>query len=140
MSYRTIAEGVRRTFVITVGLKRGYHSQTIQHPQTAHQIMAEWLKKRLQNQDIVVSGAFVDATIVYVYEVGGELKSGSEPALRLWGDISLRRLANVSDSEIKEVIFNLADTLGRELDQKHVTVSYRDDYYVRELIESAGND
>lgn len=130
--YHTSAEGVRRTFTITTALGEGYDPTRIHHPEVAYGATQEWLRSRREAGAIAVSGFFTDARILYLRENdSGELVDGSEPALRFWGEVSLRRLADTPDDEIIPVLNDLADTLGTALGQEDVTVTYRDLSWVR---------
>jgi hypothetical protein len=130
--YHTSAEGVRRTFTITTALGEGYEPTRIHHPEVAYNTVADWLRKRREAGAIALSGFFTEAKILYVREDDtGELVDGAEPALRFWGDVSLRRLAETPDEEIIPVLNDLADTLGTALGQEDVTVTYRDMAWVR---------
>lgn len=134
--YHTSAQGERRTFTITTALGEGYDPTRIHHPEVAYNATKEWLKQRRVAGAIALSGFFTEATILYVREnEQGELVDGSEPALRFWGEVSLRRLADTPDEEIIPVLDDLADTLGEALGQEDVTVSYRDLAWVRSRVE-----
>ena len=137
MTYETVAEGLRRTFTITSGLREGYgpRSTTTHHPEDAHQAAGEWMKRCAQTGQVALSGFFTDTTILYVRDTGsGELEYGTEPAVRFWGEVSLTRLAGIPDEEIKSALNGLADALGDALGQEVVTVGYRDETWVRSRV------
>lgn len=134
--YHTSAQGERRTFTITTALGEGYDPTRIHHPEVAYSATKEWLRQRRATGAIALSGFFTEATVLYVREnEQGQLVDGYEPALRFWGEVSLRRLADVPDEEIILVLNDLADTLGEALGQEDVTVSYRDLAWVRSRVE-----
>jgi hypothetical protein len=131
--YVTSAEGLRRTFTITSGLREGYGSGGItHHPEDAHRAAGEWMKDCAETGRVALSGFFTDTTILYVRDAGGgELEYGTEPAVRFWGEVSLTRLADVPDEQVKVALNDLADVLGHALGQEVVTVGYRDETWVR---------
>lgn len=134
--YHTATQGERRTFTITTALGEGYDPTRIYHPQVAYKATQEWLRRRKTEGAIVLSGFFTEATVLYVREDDqAQLIDGHEPALRFWGEVSLRRLADTPDDTIIPVLNDLADTLGEALGQEDVTVSYRDLAWVRSRIE-----
>lgn len=134
--YYTSAEGERRTFTITTALGEGYDPERIHHAEIAYRATREWLRQRGAAGAIAVSGFFTEATMLYLHEdEGGQLVDKSEPALRFWGEVSLRRLAATPDEEIIPVLFDLADTLGKALGQEDVTVTYRDRAWVRSRVD-----
>lgn len=131
--YETTTEGLRRTFTITSGLREGYGSENItHHPEDAHRAVGVWMKQCAETGQIALSGFFTDTTILYVRDSGsGEREYGTEPAVRFWGEVSLTRLADTPDEQIKLALNDLADTLGHALGQELVTVGYRDETWVR---------
>lgn len=131
--YKTTAEGLRRTFTITSGLREGYGLGSVtHHPEDAHRAAGKWMKKCAEKGQITLSGFFTDTTILYVRDIGrGELEYGTEPAVRFWGEVSLTRLAATPDEQIKTALNSLADALGHALGQELVTVGYRDEVWVR---------
>lgn len=131
--YKTTAEGLRRTFTITSGLREGYESGSVtHHPEDAHRAAGEWMKQCAETGQVALSGFFTDTTILYVRDSGnGELEYGAEPAVRLWGEVSLTRLADTPDEQIKLTLNDLADVLGHALGQELVTIGYRDETWVR---------
>lgn len=134
--YETTAEGLRRTFTITSGLREGYEAGSITHHSAdAHRAAGEWMTQCAQTGGIALSGFFTDTTILYVRDKGGgKLEYGTEPAVRFWGEVSLTRLADTPDEQIKSALNSLADALGQALGQELVTVGYRDETWVRSRI------
>ena len=131
--YETTVEGLRRTFTITSGLREGYGSESItHHREDAHRAAGEWMKQCAETGQIALSGFFTDTTILYVRDGGnGELECGAEPAVRFWGEVSLARLADTPDEQIKLTLNDLGDVLGHALGQELVTIGYRDETWVR---------
>jgi hypothetical protein len=131
--YETIAEGLRRTFTITSGLRAGYGPDGItHHPEDAIRAAGAWMKECSQTGQVALSGFFTDTTILYTRYIGdGQLEYGAEPAVRLWGEVSLTRLSDVPDDEIESSLNDLADTIANALGQLVVTVGYRDKTWVR---------
>jgi hypothetical protein len=135
--YHTSAQGERRTFTLTTALGVGYDPTLIHHPEVAYGATRKWLTHRRAAGAIAISGFFTEATILYVREdEQGQLADGFEPALRFWGEVSLRRLADTPDEDIIPVLNDLADTLGEALGQEDVSVTYRDLAWVRSRIEA----
>jgi hypothetical protein len=134
--YVTTAEGLRRTFTITSGLREGYGSgSTTHHPEDARRAAGEWMKECAETGRVALSGFFTDATMLYVRDTGsGGLEYGTEPAIRFWGEVSLSRLADTPDEQIKLSLNGLADALGDALGQELVTVGYRDETWVRSRV------
>lgn len=92
------------------------------------------MRQCAETGQIALSGFFTDTTILYVRDSGsGELEYGTEPAVRFWGEVSLTRLADTPDEQIKLALNDLADALGHALGQELVTVGYRDETWVRSV-------
>lgn len=131
--YKTVASGPRRTFTITIGLRKGYQPGGVtHHPITAEEIMEEWLRDRVQNDQIAMSGFFTEIWLHYARPESDEQPTQKEPGLRFWGEVSVTRMKKVSDKKIIKALNSLADKLGKALGQEHVIVSYRDLTWVRE--------
>ena len=127
MAYTTVVEGIRRTFTITVGLSEGYGGAGIlHHPDTADRVVSEWMEARVREERLTISGFFTKIKLHYVRTEKKTVQANYEPGLRFWGEVSIQRLEDISDTEVVEVLDDLADTLGKALHQEHVIVSYRD--------------
>jgi hypothetical protein len=89
------------------------------------------MEARAKEGLLTISGFFTEIRLHYTYSEGGEAQAKYEPGVRFWGEVSIRRLGEVSDSMIIEALDDLADSLGAALGQEHIIVSYRDRVWMR---------
>lgn len=134
MTYVTVLQGERRTFTITLGLSEGYGDNSVtHHPTTANKVASNWMEARSKEKLLTISGFFMEIELHYTYHKDGNARAKHEPGVRFWGEVSIRRLKEISDNQIVEALNDLADSLGAALGQEHVIVTYRDQTWIREL-------
>jgi hypothetical protein len=134
VTYTTALQGERRTFTITLGLSEGYGDDSVtHHPTTANRVASDWMQARSKEKLLTIGGFFMAIDLHYTYHEDGNARAKQEPGVRFWGEVSIRRLSEASDDQIVEAVNDLADSLGAALGQEHVTVTYRDTAWIREL-------
>jgi hypothetical protein len=130
--HRTDQRTRRREFRITVGLREGYHQDGLLHlADEVTQVAADWMAERLALGEPVISGMITAGEVIYAGKAqGGGVQQGREPVAIFAREVIGTVAAGLSDAAVEAQLNDLAQRLGHELAQEHVTVAYRDESWV----------
>lgn len=138
MSYHRVetSSSVRRAFEITVGLTEGYSGTGVTHgPDEVLDAFTDWMKEKAASNQPYLTATLMPATLAYAWkDRGGEAIGKNEPAVVLSGVVPVtHKVSALSDEEVKILLDELADCLGRALVQTRVYISYREETWIREV-------
>jgi len=120
--------GVRRSFVITCGLKAGYgKTATTFVFEEAVNFILRWMKMKAANKKPFLTGSVTIGEVVYAWPSGeGTADGGSEPVFKFEGEASPLYSDSMTDEQVSEILNDLAIRLGTAFHQTRVYVAYRD--------------
>lgn len=119
------AEGPRREFKITLGLRAGYGSAgRIYDLEEAVRTAHGWMRERAARSEPFLSGMFTRGEVVYADAGGGA--SSREPVAIFAGEVLPQYAGDLDDSTIRELLDELAQEMGRTLEQEEVHIAYRE--------------
>ena len=127
-SFRVVpaSEGPRREFKITLGLRAGYGSAgRIYDLEEAVRTAHRWMRARAARGEPFLSGMFTRGEVVYA-ESGGEAASHREPVAIFAGEVLPQYASDLDDSTVRDLLDELAQEMGRTLEQEEVHIAYRE--------------
>ena len=127
-SFRLVptSEGPRREFKITLGLRAGYGSAgRIYDLEEAVRTAHRWMRERAARAEPFLSGMFTRGEVVYA-DSGGEAASHREQVAIFAGEVLPQYAANLDDGTVRALLNELAQEMGRTLEQEEVHIAYRE--------------
>jgi hypothetical protein len=127
-SFRLVptSEGPRREFKITLGLRAGYGSAgRIYDLEEAVRTAHRWMRERAARAEPFLSGMFTRGEVVYA-DGGGEAASHREPVAIFAGEVLPQYAADLDDGTVRALLDELAQEMGRTLEQEEVHIAYRE--------------
>jgi hypothetical protein len=120
------SEGPRREFKITLGLRAGYGpSGRIYDLEEAVRTAHRWMTERAARGAPFLSGMFTRGEVVYADPGGGDA-SHREPVAIFTGEVLPQYAGNLDDSTVRALLDELAQEMGRTLEQEEVHIAYRE--------------
>jgi len=127
-SFRLVpaSKGPRREFKITLGLRAGYGSAgRIYDLEEAVRTAHRWMRERAAQGEPFLSGMVTRGEVVYA-DSGGEAASHREPVAIFAGEVLPQYAGDLDDSTVRELLDELAQEMGRTLEQEEVHIAYRE--------------
>jgi hypothetical protein len=119
------SEGPRREFKITLGLRAGYGSAgRIYDLEEAVRTAHRWMRERAARNAPFLSGMFTRGEVVYA-DSDAEAAS-REPVAIFTGEVLPQYAGNLDDNTVRELLDELAQEMGRTLEQEEVHIAYRE--------------
>ncbi|MBY0473368.1 hypothetical protein K2Q00_03795 [Patescibacteria group bacterium] len=123
-------ETATRPFQISCGLREGYEESATTHtPAETREVIQQWIAQRLQEIKPVIAGTLIVGEFIYPWTEGSATSSRFEPAIHFKGQVR----EDVSDSEAKEMLTDLATKLAKTFSQKRVHVEFCNTYWIVEI-------
>jgi hypothetical protein len=125
-SFRLVpaSEGPRREFKITLGLRAGYGpTGRIYDIEEAVRAAHRWMRDRAARGEPFLSGMFTRGEVIYA-DQGGEAASHREPVAIFSGEVLPQYAGNLDDGTVRQLLDELAEEMGRTLEQEEVHISY----------------
>lgn len=137
--YKNIGGGARRAFAVTIGLREGYGPTAVTHTlKEVVQTVLEHLKARASGGQSYLTGTVTSGEVVYAWPEGeGKAGGGHEPVAVYSGEVSPLYNTSTTDEEAKQILTDLASTVGSAMGQTRVYVAYRDEMFVLQEEETA---
>jgi hypothetical protein len=126
-------------FEITCGLQEGYGPNAKVHTvDEAVAIIEEYLKKRAAAEEPYLTGMVMSGSVVYAWlDTRGKAGSNHEPQITYAGNKNPKYHSALLESQMRDLLNDLADHLGSALGQTRVYVAYSGDMWIRQAEESA---
>jgi hypothetical protein len=122
---RPASEGPRREFKITLGLRAGYGSAgRIYDVEEAVRTAHRWMRERAARNEPFLSGMFTRGEVVYA-DSDAEAAS-REPVAIFAGEVLPQYAGDLDDGMVRELLDELAQEMGRALEQEEVHIAYRE--------------
>lgn len=119
--------GTRRSFCITLGLRKGYEANAVTYDaDTVVQVAMDWMHRRAEAKQPFVTGTVTNGTVVYAWPEG----SGNEPVAQFSGEVNPLYNGTLTNDEAKVLLNELAAELGTALEQTRVYVAYCDETWI----------
>src|SRR3982074_553759 len=119
------SEGLRREFKITLGLRAGYGSAgRIYDLEEAVRAAHRWMRERAARNAPFLSGMFTRGEVVYA-DSDAEAAS-REPVAIFTGEVLPQYAGDLDDNTVRELLDELAQEMGRTLEQEEVDIAYRE--------------
>jgi hypothetical protein len=119
------SEGPRREFKITLGLRAGYGSAgRIYDLEEAVRTAHRWMRERAARNAPFLSGMFTRGEVVYA-DSDAEAAS-REPVAIFTGEVLPQYAGDLDDNTVRELLDELAQEMGRTLEQEEVHIAYRE--------------
>jgi len=120
------SEGPRREFKITLGLRAGYGpAGRIYDLEEAVRAAHRWMTERAARGEPFLSGMFTRGEVVYADPEGGA-PSHREPVAIFTGEVLPQYAGDLDDRTVRELLDELADEMGRALEQEEIHIAYGD--------------
>lgn len=129
MKYNKVSgsHSTRRSFCITVGLRKGYEANAVTFDaDTVVQAAMAWMSRRAEAKQPFLTGTVTNGTVVYAW-LGG---SGNEPVAQFSGEVSPLYNGTLTNDEAKVLLNELAAELGSALQQTRVYIAYCDETWM----------
>ena len=125
--FKTLADMDKKGFEITFGLHKGYAIDGGEFSfEDATGFIQEWMKERIKNNLPVLTGKIGFANLVYpVRNTEDGNRVTVEPSISYSGILSPVYDKNRKEEEIIQTLNDLAEFVGKKLDQKRVYLSFR---------------
>ena len=127
-SFRLVpaSDGPRREFKITLGLRAGHGSAgRIYDLEEAVRTAHRWMRERAARGEPFLSGMFTRGEVLYA-DSGGEATSHREPVAIFTGEMLPQYAGDLEDGTVRELLDELAEEMGRALEQEEVHIAYRE--------------
>src|ERR1700693_4389885 len=120
------AEGPRREFKITWGLRAGYGtSGRIYDLEEAIRAAHRWMRERDARSEPFLSGMFTRGEVVFAGSAGGDAHD-REPVAIFTGEVLPLYAGDLDDDTVRKLLDELASEIGSILAQEEVYVGYSD--------------
>jgi len=134
MSYKIIEKECKR-FVIELGLRPGY--KTSNESSTVADIKKwylTWQENQLKNNQPNLAGIINETSFVCAFKDSNSIKAMHEPSVRIEGELTREYSPEIfeDNDKIKEIVFDLAETIGKQAKQERVHVKVNNEFYVLE--------
>lgn len=121
-----------RSFVLTVGLREGYGSEALVHPEgQVWWCIKNWMTDRAKNKLPFLTGIVSDGEVIYTWP-GNKKPAEMEPVIQFSGEINPLYNPDMTDSMAEEILEDLAGFLGKHLNQTRVYIKLSDRMWILE--------
>ena len=133
-SEKKLKSNVRRQFQIVIGLKEGYGSAVVHSIADVEDVIRDWMVAKMAGRlPTITGGILIPGTTIYAWNSSATgIVANSEETALFVGEINPLYNAGLSDELAIASLRDLAETIGTELNQTRMYVSYRDEVRIYE--------